>query len=433
MGPLFYRLGLRRRRVRRVRYVSLATYHFLTSHSNTGTPARAAILTGQRPWKHGMLGYGAVAQKYPFEFPRILRDMGGYRTVTVGKDHFGWNTTSNNGISHGYSNLTLYDGLGSWNSTKKIVTGEFDQYTQWFERELPGQDPLATLDNKLNLTESWNTWYGSSYIYDERVHPTRWVGDQALAFLQRDDVKEKPFLLKVSFHRPHSPYDPPERLLAQIEAEDLPSKVICANETSPADDTGHGDSWCVRFRGKENDDPIGCGSSDPNAWCGLMPLSNETLSRRAYAASVRFVDEQIGRIMHVLKERNLLENTFVFFTSDHGDGQGTHHHWRKGYPYEFSAHVPLVMRWPESYDSKIPRGTAIRAPVVTELRDLFHTFIDVANLTESLSAVLPSNHFDANDGKSLLCLLQDSSGLEHCSYEINPGPWREWIDMEHST
>ena len=81
-----------------------------------------------------------------------------------------------------------------------------------------------------------------------------------------------------------------------------------------------------------------------------------------------------------------------------------------------SLHVPLVMRWPESYrDAKIPRGTAIRAPVVTELRDLFHTFVDVANLTESLSAVLPKNHFDANDGKSLLCLLQDSSGKESVS------------------
>ena len=138
--------------------------------------------------------------------------------------------------------------------------------------------------------------------------------------------------------------------------------------------------------------------------------------------------------MSTLKEQNLLENTFVFFTSDHGDGQGTHHHWRKGYPYEFSAHVPLVMRWPESYlDAKIPRGTAVRAPVVTELRDLFHTFVDIANLTESLSAVLPKNHFDANDGKSLLCLLQDSSGKESCSYEINPGPWRSWIDLEHST
>jgi arylsulfatase len=155
-----------------------------------------------------------------------------------------------------------------------------------------------------------------------------------------------------------------------------------------------------------------------------------------YTHAHTHTDEQIGRIMDTLKKKNLLENTFVFFTSDHGDGQGTHHHWRKGYPFEFSAHVPLVMRWPESYqDVNIPRGTAIRAPVVTELRDLFHTFVDIvgSNLTNSLNEILPSDHFDEHDGKSLLCLLRDSSGKESCNYKINPGPWREWIDMEHST
>ena len=39
------------------------------SSTPTCTPARAAILTGQSPWNHGMLGYGAVAHTYPFEMP----------------------------------------------------------------------------------------------------------------------------------------------------------------------------------------------------------------------------------------------------------------------------------------------------------------------------------------------------------------------------
>lgn len=40
------------------------------------------------------------------EFPRLLRD-GGYFTASFGKDHFGWNTTSNSGISHGYINTSV--------------------------------------------------------------------------------------------------------------------------------------------------------------------------------------------------------------------------------------------------------------------------------------------------------------------------------------
>ena len=56
----------------------------------------------RRPWGHGMLGYGTVAKRYPTTFPRVMRDAG-YMTCSMGKDHFGWNATSDSGIAHGYS------------------------------------------------------------------------------------------------------------------------------------------------------------------------------------------------------------------------------------------------------------------------------------------------------------------------------------------
>ena len=46
------------------------------SSTPTCTPARAAILTGQSPWNHGMLGYGAVAERYPVEMPRTIAKAG---------------------------------------------------------------------------------------------------------------------------------------------------------------------------------------------------------------------------------------------------------------------------------------------------------------------------------------------------------------------
>ena len=47
-------------------------------------------------------------------------------------------------------------------------------------------------------------------------------------------------------------------------------------------------------------------------------------SRRHYYASVTFVDEQIGRIVEALKEKNMYDNTLILFTSDHGDMLGDH-------------------------------------------------------------------------------------------------------------
>lgn len=83
------------------------------------------------------------------------------------------------------------------------------------------------------------------------------------------------------------------------------------------------------------DKPSWCGPENADAWCGKMPLNESIMSRRCYLASVKFVDEQIVKILNVLDQRNLLENTYILWTADHGDGQGDHYHWRKGYPYEF--------------------------------------------------------------------------------------------------
>jgi len=426
------------------------------SSTPTCTPARAGLLTGRRPWGHGMLGYGAVAPFYPQgTFPRVLRDSAGYITASMGKDHFGWNATTDSGVPHGYSSTVLYDGLGGWDPKKGDMSYN-DNYDQWFEQQLPGKDPQATLDGLDG--DGWNGWHGAPYVYEEQYHPTAWLGRQANGFLQGYAANAAaaaaaaaaangttaaaavaPFLLKVSFHRPHSPYDPPQRLLDRIKAADLAPMAVC-------DGSGvvPGDDWCLRFRGQSKD-PSGC-SDKPDAWCGQMPVNDTDFSRRAYLASVAFVDEQVASIHATLASTGLLENTFVIWTADHGDGQGDMHHWRKGYPYEFSAHVPMLMRWPERWAAaqaaagtpvKVARGATLAAPIVTELRDVYHTLVDAAGLGDNASAVTPFGGggvtaFDATDGKSMLCLLRDPSGAT-CDYPPNPGPWRPWLDMEHST
>lgn len=50
---------------------------------------------------------------------------------------------------------------------------------------------------------------------DEYFHPTAWVGRAAVKYLSEvnNATDEQPWLLKVSFHRPHSPYDPPRRVM----------------------------------------------------------------------------------------------------------------------------------------------------------------------------------------------------------------------------
>ena len=103
------------------------------SYHRTSTPARAAILTGLKPWNHGMLGFGNVAPEYEFEMPATLTAIG-YSTTVIGKDHFGWNASAaptmdledhGSGVKHGYEKLSIYDG-----ADEPVKRGP-DDYDQW--------------------------------------------------------------------------------------------------------------------------------------------------------------------------------------------------------------------------------------------------------------------------------------------------------------
>jgi arylsulfatase len=388
------------------------------SSTPTCTPARAALLTGNSPWQHGMLGYGIIAPAYPTEMPSTLASLGGYSTASIGKNHFilgGDNTVP---PAHGYQFEALYDGLGTGFNT---TGNEFDTYDAWFQSILPGSDPLASggLD--------WNSWNGapSGYEYPEAAHPTAWVGRTASSYIANYSSPD-PFFLKVSFHRPHSPYDPPARLLNATSVDQLPP--IHA-----------GSNWDSQFA-----DGVGCGPSDADAWCGLMPEPNLTLARRAYYASISFVDEWVGEVVDALKAKGLYDEAWILFISDHGDGQGDHYHWRKGYPYEFSAHVPMMIRWPTSFPSVAPRNST--TDLIAELRDVFPTTLAIAGITPPAGTII--------DGLPWTCVLLDPSGatcetpyerrqlagnelsaapeqLAGSSSLVTSSAWRQWIDGEH--
>jgi len=301
---------------------------FVNAYSSTPscTPARAGLLTGMSPWQHGMIGFGKVAPKYKYEMPQMLRDLG-YYTFGIGKMHW----TPQRALHGFYGTL---------------------------------------LDEKQR---------------GEKLHPTYWTGQMAKELIRNYDL-EQPLFLKISFHRPHSPYDPPAKFLEIYKNAEIPEPVI--------------GEWANEFAGmKEITSPF----------VGNFGKGKAINARRHYYANITFIDEQVGEIISMLKEKGMYENAIICFTSDHGDMLGDHNHWRKTFPFEGSAKIPYLLKWPEKFKTEVQPGTKIEK--VVELRDFLPTFIDAAG------GEIP----EEMDGKSLLPLLQ------------NPDiEWRPFIDLEHA-
>ncbi len=81
-----------------------------------------------------------------------------------------------------------------------------------------------------------------------------------------------------------------------------------------------------------------------------------------YDAGVTYVDHQIGRIIEALRQRNLLDDTLVIVTSDHGESLGERGQiGHGGLLYNSVLHIPLVIRYPKRFapGSRITRAVSL--------------------------------------------------------------------------
>lgn len=347
-------------------------YIFTNAYSSlpSSTPARASLLTGMSPWKHGMLGYGKIAEHYKYEKPKILKDLG-YYTFGIGKMHY----EPQNAL-HGY-NVTLLDESG-----RKGTPDFVSHYRAWFQLKAPGENP-----DKLKIW--WNDHRAETYKLDESLHPTSWTTQMGKEFISNYNL-DQPLFLKISYARPHSPYDPPEPYLRMYDNIDIPEPAI-------------GD-WCEAYSSPKKPE------DDFEAPIGNFGEEYVKNSKRHYYASITFIDSQIAEILQTLKDKGMYENSLILFISDHGDMMGDHYHWRKTYPYQGSVHIPFIVKLPKSMINVSPTGSKFSQPV--ELRDALPTFIDAAGGT------IPEDM----DGCSVIDLIEGKNNN-----------WREFIDLEHSS
>jgi arylsulfatase A-like enzyme len=103
----------------------------------------------------------------------------------------------------------------------------------------------------------------------------------------------------------------------------------------------------------------------------------------AYMASVRFMDQQVGRLLDALDRLKIREETIVVFISDHGYNLGEHDCWSKVSLWEGSVRIPMIISYP-GYKER--NGTVNES--ISELIDLYPTLSELCGLSAKQPKIL---------------------------------------------
>lgn len=304
-------------------------------------PARHNIITGLSAKYHTFDdNYFDDSHQIPYQLPTFAQCLSdqGYDTIAIGKMHFQPYRRHN-----GFHRLHLMDEIPRFR--------EDDDYALYLKEN--GYEHLQSVHGVRHLLYMQPQ---QSLVKDED-HGSSWVATETIKYLETKS-KNKPFMIWAGFIAPHPPFDVPASYADLYKGKDIPEP--------------HQSKTPISTLAEENKNI----ADYPN---------HETLmrARELYCSAISFVDKNVGRILDKLEEMGELDNTFIVFTSDHGEMLGDMGTYQKFLPYDGSSKIPMILRWP----SRIQPGT-IKEDFV-DLNDLFPTFLDVAGIPYPGNIKLP--------------------------------------------
>jgi arylsulfatase A-like enzyme len=274
------------------------------------TAGRAAFITGQSPFRTGLLKVGMPAAKQGIQdsdptIAELLKPLG-YTSAQIGKNHLG-DRNEYLPTVHGFDEF--YGILYHLNAMEEPYDNEYPKVDGFHDRFGPR-----------NIIETRAT-----DVDDPTEHP-RWgrVGKQTIA-----DGGPLP---------PHPGMDP----AAVTNMEDVDAEIVRRSldfiDRSVAADTPfflwHNATRC-------------------HVWTHLAPKWDGKSGFGLFADAMMELDWEVGQILDKLDTLGIAEDTIVLFTSDNGaevfswpDGGNHPFRGEKGSTYEGGFRVPMVAKWP---------------------------------------------------------------------------------------
>lgn len=222
--------------------------------------------------------------------------------------------------------------------------------------------------------------------------------DNALTYMQELEQSSQPYFFFLHYMDPHSPYIPDEPWHGQVtDQARLPEGAI-------ADVSGE---FEMRVRLRQSMD--GRMEKQPEAELGAY-------LRDLYREEVLQFDAYLGEILDHLRDNG--RDTYILFTSDHGEMFGEHQQVEHGKTlYELETAVPFILLGPD-----VPAGRKLNfAP---ELVDAGYTLLELAGLETKGAA--GRNVLDGNgEVRPTLTMM-----LNRCA--VREGKWKLMYRLEYS-
>lgn len=317
------------------------------TNSAVCTPSRGCLVSGRYPHAHGAYRNNIEIKRDEVTIARVLQN-NGYETGYAGKWHLDGPPKPGwvrPDRAMGFADCRFMFNRGHW---KKIV----DQ---------PQGDPEVLPYN---------------VVGDEKTFTTDWLAGKTIEFIRRP--RSEPFFYMVSFPDPHTPFTVREPYMSMYHPQEMVVPNTLAG-SSPKTQKAAGKSEEAMRKNKAH-------------YCGL----------------VKCIDDNVGRILATLRDKGILDDTIIVFTTDHGEYMGEHGLYGKNQWYRTAYQIPFLVRWPR----KIRAGTVI---------DRFVTNVDVQQTLLGLMGIPPCGREQGRDASPLLrgetIAWKDEAMIHHSSLE----------------
>lgn len=335
------------------------------------SPSRMSLVTSRYPHQHGIVQNCGWRQRgmtlEERTYPRVLNEAG-YSTHHYGKWHL-------EPVKKGDTVPWYPDQFRQFPEYSDLVSDEFKKYTErgpgrysdWYGLIFP-IEVSKDLDKAIRHNGLYEKWskdafakmaigmgrldFGVEDYYDYQV------ADHAIETIKRCSSSKKPFMINVGFNVPHDPFVVPAPYYDMYP----PDKIKLPDNA---------DYLLDRFKKQWARQVVTNMRGPSGEEAGLLEFL------RIYYGNVKFLDDQVGRILETLEETGEKENTIIVFLSDHGDMAGGHGMaWKETSAfYEEVVSIPLIVNYPKMISSQVnetPANTIDVFPTVFNMlgRDL---------------------------------------------------------------